>query len=283
MDDHFEYCAALVRESYRDRYLATLFAPAKKRDALFALYAFDAEISRVRDLAREPMPGEIRLQWWREILLGERDSEVAGHPVAAAAMEGLAEQGLSSDLLVDLLEAHRFDLYDDPMSDLGALRSYASRTAGTILNSSIAILAGTPDPTITEFFTAAGDAQTIASILSLLPRHAARRQLYIPLDMLRQYQADVEDVFAMRVTPELRAILAELRLRARRSLAVVGAAGEGIPVIARASFLALAPLRQWLLDMERLDYDPFRPPHIPLWRSQWRIWRAAKSFQRIGA
>jgi len=283
MDDHFEYCAALVRVSDRDRYLATLFAPAVKRDALFALYAFDAEISRVRDLARQPMPGEIRLQWWREILLGERAGEAAGNPVAAAVMEGLAQQGLSSKLLVDLLEAHRFDLYDEPMSDLGALRSYASRTAGAIFELSAAVLAGKLDPAIIGLFAAAGEAQTIASILSLLPRHAARRQLYIPLEMLRQHQADPEDVFAMRVTPELRVILAELRLRARRSLAVVGAAGEGIPVIARASFLALAPLRQWLLDMERCDYDPFRPPHIPLWRSQWRIWRAAKSFQRIGA
>jgi 15-cis-phytoene synthase len=283
MDDHFKYCAALVRESKRDRYLATLFAPAKKRDALFALYAFDAEISRMRDLAREPMPGEIRLQWWREMLLGERTGEAAGNPVAAAVMEGLAQQGLSSDLLVDLLEAHRFDLYDQPMSDLDALRSYASRTAGAIFTFSAAILAGKPDPTITEFFAAAGDAQTIASILSLLPRHAARRQLYIPLEMLRQHQAEPEDVFAMRVTPELRAVLAELRSRARRSLAVVGAAGEGIPVIARPAFLALAPLRQWLLDMERLDYDPFRPPHITPWQSQWRIWRAAKSFGRIGA
>src|SRR5262245_16890650 len=282
MDDRFKHCAALVRESNRDRYLATLFAPAEKRDALFALYAFDAEISRVRDLAREPMPGEIRLQWWREILLGERASEAAGNPVAAAVMEGLAQQGLSSDLLVDLLEAHRFDLYDQPMSDLGALRSYASRTAGAIFIFSAAVLAGKHDPATTELFAAAGDAQTIAGILSLLPRHAARRQLYIPLDMLRQHQAEPEDVFAMRVTPELRAVMAELRLRARRSLAVVGAAGEGIPVIARPAFLALAPLRQWLLDMERLDYDPFRPPHITPWQSQWRIWRAAKSFGRIG-
>src|SRR4030095_970884 len=113
MEDHFEYCAALVRESNRDRYLATLFAPAKKRDALFALYAFDAEISRVRDLAREPMPGEIRLQWWREVLLGDGGSEAAGHPFAPAVREGLAQQGLSSEPLVDLLEAHRFDLYDE--------------------------------------------------------------------------------------------------------------------------------------------------------------------------
>jgi hypothetical protein len=42
----------------RDHHLAALFAPAGKREALFALYAFSAEISRVRDLAREPMPAK---------------------------------------------------------------------------------------------------------------------------------------------------------------------------------------------------------------------------------
>src|SRR4029450_8441560 len=167
MEDHFQYCAALVPESNRDRYLATLFAPAEKRDALFALYAFEVEVSRVRDLAREPMPGEIRLQWWREMLLGERGSEVAGHPVAAAVMEGLAQQSLSSDLLVDLLEAHRFDLYDEPMSDLDALRSYASRTAGAIVELSAALMRCKIDPATTEFFAAGGGAQTVGSVRGL--------------------------------------------------------------------------------------------------------------------
>src|SRR5262245_16460487 len=99
MDDHFRYCASLVREVDRDRYLATLFAPAEKRDALSALYAFDAEISRVRDLAREPMPGEIRLQWWREVLQGERGSEAAANPIAAA-LEILTRHNLEADRLL---------------------------------------------------------------------------------------------------------------------------------------------------------------------------------------
>jgi phytoene synthase len=75
MNENDKYCAALVREADRDRYLAALFAPADRRGALFSLYAFDIEISRIRDLAREPMPGEIRLQWWREVLEGVRAGE----------------------------------------------------------------------------------------------------------------------------------------------------------------------------------------------------------------
>jgi 15-cis-phytoene synthase len=283
MEDHFRHCAALVREADRDRYLATLFAPVDKRDALFALYAFDVEISRVRDLSREPIPGEIRLQWWREMLLGERTTEVAANPVAAALSEILTRHDLSGDRLVELIEAHRFDVYNESMPGVEALRSYALRTAGTVFELAARILAGDVGSATAGLSVEAGEAQTIANVLAFLPRHAARRQLYVPLEVLRHYQADANDIFAMRVTPELRAAFAELRLRARRSLALVGAAGAEIPVVARPGFLPLAPLRQWLLDMEGPDYDPFNPPQMTPWRRQWRIWRAAKSFRRIGA
>ena len=84
MDANYRHCEELVRAADKDRYLATLFAPADRRGPLFALYAFNAEIASVRDRAREPMAGEIRLQWWRDVLNGERGGEAAANPVAAA-------------------------------------------------------------------------------------------------------------------------------------------------------------------------------------------------------
>ena len=277
MKEPLTYCADHLRETDRDRYLATLFAPADKRGALFALYAFDAEIVRVRDLARELMPGEIRLQWWREVLLGERAGEAAANPVAAAVTEVVRRSDFVREPLIDLIEAHRFDVHNEPMQSIEELQSYAARTAGTIFELAVRLLGGEVEPMV---FKEAGSAQTIAYMLSQFPRHAARRQLYVPLDILRHYGADPEDVFAMRATPELRAAVAELRLRARRNLAHVVSAK--IPEIAKPALLPLAPLRQWLLDMEKPGYDPFRPPVVSPWRRQWRIWRAAKSFQRIG-
>ena len=277
MKEPLTYCADHLRETDRDRYLATLFAPADKRGALFALYAFDAEIVRVRDLARELMPGEIRLQWWREVLLGERAGEAAANPVAAAVTEVERCSDFLREPLIDLIEAHRFDVHNEPMQSIEELQSYAARTAGTIFELAVRLLGGEVEPMV---FKEAGSAQTIAYMLSQFPRHAARRQLYVPLDILRHYGADPEDVFAMRATPELRAAVAELRLRARRNLAHVVSAK--ISEIAKPALLPLAPLRQWLLDMEKPGYDPFCPPVVSPWRRQWRIWRAAKSFQRIG-
>lgn len=278
MKESFAYCADLLRETDRDRYLATLFASAEKREALFALYAFDSEIARVRDLARELLPGEIRLQWWREVLSGERAGEAAANPIAAAVTEILERFDFVREPLVHLIEAHRFDVHNEPIESVEVLQTYAERTAGTIFDLAVRLLGGRIESTVAH---ESGSALTIADLLSQFPRHAARRQLYVPSDILRHYGAGPEDIFAMRATPELRAALAELRLRARRNLAHVVAAK--IPEIAKPAFLPLAPLRQWLIDMEKLGYDPFRPPVVSPWRRQWRIWRAAKSFQRIGA
>ena len=120
--DSYRHCEEQVRVGDKDRFLATLFAPAEWRGALFALYAFNLEIAGVRERVREPMAGEIRLQWWRDVLGGERASEAAAHPVAAALLETMARCALPTDPLRDLLEAHAFDLYDDPMPTRAALQ-----------------------------------------------------------------------------------------------------------------------------------------------------------------
>jgi len=278
MQGHFTHCAALVREADRDRYLAALFAPVEHRDALFALYAFDLEISRVRDLAREPMPGEIRLQWWREVLLGERAGEAAANPVAAALLQVLARYILSPSRLAELVEAHRFDVYDEPMPSRADLQIYAAKTAGVIFECGARILGAA-----TNLSEEAGQAQTLTDVLTLLPRHSARRQLFVPLEVLGQYGANPEDIFAMHPTRELRAALAELRLRARRHLARIGTGNAEIPAPAWPVFLSLAPLRSLLLTMERADYDPFRPPQAAPWRRQWQMWRASRNPRRYFA
>src|SRR4051794_31816454 len=90
MDASYRHCEALVRAVDKDRFLATLFAPADKRGHLFALYAFDIELASVRHRARQPIPGEIRLQWWRDVLNGERAGEAAANPAAAALLHTIA-------------------------------------------------------------------------------------------------------------------------------------------------------------------------------------------------
>ena len=110
MADAFDHCEALVREGDKDRFLATLFAPQKHRRALYVLYAFNLEVSRTRELSREPMPGEIRLQWWRDALGGAARGEVDAHPVASTLRGVVVRYGLPPRALLELIDARSFDL-----------------------------------------------------------------------------------------------------------------------------------------------------------------------------
>ena len=194
MQDAFAYCAELVRKADRDRFLASLFAPAQHRDALYALYAFNVEIARVREAAREALPGEIRLQWWSDVLNGERGGEAAANPVAAALSATIERHCLVAEALSDLIAARRFDLYDEPMATIADLEAYTSKTFSAL----IALAAKILDIGADAAAEPAGIAQGMTSLVRAFPVHAARRQLYVPGDLLERHKVDPDDVFAGR-------------------------------------------------------------------------------------
>jgi 15-cis-phytoene synthase len=279
MQDAFAHCEALLRAADKDRFLTTLFAPAEHRNALIALYAFNVEIARVREVVHEPVAGEIRLQWWSDVLGGVGRGEVAAHPVAAALLASMARYRLPPEPFEALIEARRFDLYDEPMATLADLEAYADGASAGLIALAGQILGSEPD--IGALSHHAGLAHALAGLLAAFPIHAARGQFFIPLDMLARHGADRLDVKGGPATPQLRAALAELRLRARHHL---GAAQQLLGSVAPAVVPALLPVAlagPTLTRMERRGYDPFVPVAIAPWRRQWLIWRAARRPRRI--
>jgi phytoene synthase len=277
MPGAFDYCEDLVRGGDKDRFLATLFAPQKHRRALYALYAFNFEVARTREQAREPMPGEIRLQWWRDVLDGLARGEVEANPVAAVLRDVVIRYRLPPRILADLIEARSFDLYDDPMASVAALEGYAVKTSSALIDLAARVLCDGRDPDVSDLTSHAGAAYAIAGLLRALPIHASRGQLYLPVDLMRRYGAQEADVFAGKATAELRAVLAELRLRARQHLDAARERLVTAPVEIRPALLPVALVRPVLERMERRGYEPFAPADMPQWRRQWALWRAARS------
>ncbi|HEY8014675.1 MAG TPA: squalene/phytoene synthase family protein, partial [Dongiaceae bacterium] len=127
-ETELSYCARLLRQQDPDRYLTALFAPPERREALFALYAFNLELARARESVREPIMGQMRLQWWRdslaEMLAGRPRAHEVGRPLAAA----IAAYGLDPVLLERLIDARERDMEAEPPVDLAALLDYARGT-----------------------------------------------------------------------------------------------------------------------------------------------------------
>ncbi|MBN8918498.1 MAG: squalene/phytoene synthase family protein, partial [Rhizobiales bacterium] len=165
----------------RDRFLAALFAPQDKRRHLLALYAYNLDVARVREVVREALPGEVRLAWWREVIEGEGRGDVSGHPVAAALLDTIARFRLPRASLIAMADARVFDLYDDPMPTVGDLEGYAGETASALLQLSALILL--PDVGRSgDLAGHGGVAIAMTGLMRAFPIHAARGQCYIPVD-----------------------------------------------------------------------------------------------------
>jgi phytoene synthase len=281
MEDSYAHCESLVRAADKDRYLAGLFAPVAARRHLYALYAFAAEIARVREAAREPLPGEIRLQWWCDALAGEGRGEILANPVAAALIGTVAQCGLSKEPLIALIDAHGFDLYDDAMPSLADLDTYARHTAGTLFGLGAKILGGADTDAIAAAAAAAGIAHGVAQCLQTFPRDIARRQMFVPLDLLRQHGVTREETEARQNTVGLRGALAALRDHARMSFDQFRTAALTVPEACAPAFLASAVVPPLLARLDAAAADPFRQIEVPQWRRQWALWRAARNWPKV--
>ena len=277
MQDAFAYCAELVRSADRDRFLSSLFAPMGHRPALQALYAFNVEIARVRDVAREPLPGEIRLQWWSDVINGERADEASANPVASALLAIIARYRLPVTKLAALIEAHTFDLYDEPMVSLADLETYATKTSSAVFALAAQLLTGGEGAE--AFAEPAGIAHAIAGLLRAFPLHASRRQLYVPIELLERHDVQQQDIFAGKSSQNLRAVFAELQKVACTHLAAAYETIRKLPPDALSAFLPVALVRPSLDRLAR--GDPFAPTELSPWRRQWLIWRAAHNPARI--
>ncbi len=144
----------------------------------------------MRELAREPMPGEIRLQWWRDVLGGAGRGEVDAHPVAAALRDVVVRYRLPPRTLLDLIDARSFDLYDEPMASLSYLERYADADLVGADRACGAHSLRRPRyrmPAISPGMPASP--MRSPGLLRALPIHAARGQLYLPADLMQRYGA----------------------------------------------------------------------------------------------
>ncbi len=177
-------CLTTLREIDRDRYLACLLSPPEKQPALAALYAFSAELARVRELVKEPLPGEIRLQYWRDLLSGETRGDTQANPLAVGLLKAIQQYHLPRQPLLDMIDARVGDLYDDPIGSKTALEGYAGETASALIQMASLVLDGEAAAACADIAGHAGVAQAIAGLLLLMPQHRARGQLYIPNEIL---------------------------------------------------------------------------------------------------
>ncbi len=273
--DATAYCAAEVRSGDPDRFLASLFAPEPARGDLMAIYAFNLEVSRTRDMVSEPMLGEIRLQWWREAIESIYAGRPRQQPVSEALTEAITRAGLPQAPFLELIDAHAFDLYNVPMETRAALTAYARHTSSTLFGLAARILAPEGGDALLEAADHAGVAWTYAELLRSADRHITRGQIYLPKDLLEENGVSPDTLRASTSAPGFAAAMKTLAWDAavarRRAIDALKTARL------RSALPAFLPLALVPIYLARLAPEEglSRPPLVPLFRRQLILLKAA--------
>jgi len=268
-----------LRRNDPDRYLSTLYAPQALRPDLAALYAFNAEIASIRDRIREPLPGEVRIQWWRDALAGG-EAAATGHPLAASLQAAIERHGLPLDAFDRYLEARIFDLYDDPMPSRADLEGYCGETASALIQLAALMLEPEAAPAFAAAAGHGGCAQAIAGLTRLMPLHRARGQCYVPADILAAVGASRADIVeAGGGEAAGRAVAAFVEL-GREHAARFEAEAKDMPAALRPAFLPAALASPYLERAARAGTDMLhRPVDISALRRHWTLLsRAARGW-----
>lgn len=274
MSTRAELVARGLRHADRDRYLSTLYAPEAKRPALVALYAFNTEIASIRDRVSEPLPGEVRLQWWRDVLDAGTMEAAAGHPIASELIAAIGAHQLPIVPLQAMLNAREFDLYDDAMPTRGDLEGYLGETASALIQMAALVLDRDAAGAAADAAGHGGCAQGIAGLLRLLPLHRSRGQCYVPRDILSASGTSREEL--LRGGQGAARVLDAMVALGRHHQTAFKQRAAQLPSSLRPAFLPCALTPSYLSAVETSGAGALTEvADIAAWRRQWLLFKAA--------
>ncbi len=256
MPDHFDHCEANLRKQDKDLWLACLFAPAPVRRDLHAIYAFVSEIRDIRAKVSQALLGEMRLRWWSDTLETINLDVAHAHPIVDALRDVIRRNALPRAEFLGLLEAHIFDLYDDPMPTHEALEAYCRSTSVAPIQWAAKIIGAPPSSAFHDAGLALGLTRTLCAL----------DQKFIPLDGPSASPLDYS-----KARSQLIKLARDYYQSAYRAAGELTSGREALlPASVTPLFLEQLAQRDYDLDLGPITISPLR--------RQWRLWRAARNY-----
>ncbi len=270
-----------VKQQDHDRYLTLLFAPAARRENLFALAAFNQELARTAERVSEPLLGEMRFAWWRDAVEAMATAgAVPDHPVAEAlhplVARGNAPGGLPAAELLAMVEARRRDLDSEPFASLDALQRYAAETAGAANRLSAQLLDLTG-----EALAAAEDVGTAWGLLGQLRSFSAWRRsgrLWLPQSLIESAGLTRSQIMDPAEDLDLAPLARPLVVSVGALLASARDRQAGLPKGQASPFLLGSLVQLYLKRLSSSDYNLADPrladlPPGRVFRLSWCVLR----------
>ena len=141
-----------VKEFDYDHYLCSIFSPSLMRERIVTLNCFNYELSRVRRSVSDPLLGQIKLQWWRDELVGisKNGSELSGHPLSGMLGEFINRESDQINMCISIVMAYQENILSPKLIEekLDGLIQFYADTWGRLAKLQLNTLGITDELTI---------------------------------------------------------------------------------------------------------------------------------------
>lgn len=229
-----ELVATLTRRSGSNFYYSFLFLPRRKREAMYALYAFCRTVDDAVDQGGAS-PNEQRrvLAEWRaelrRVYLGRPTQ-----PIGVRLADVVRAFPIRQDHLDAILDGVEMDIDKRRYASFEELYEYCYRVAAAVGLACIEIF-GYTDLRARDYAVNLGVAFQLTNVMRDLKTDAERGRIYLPLDELRRFGYPEEDLLRSRYT---QAYLELMRFQADRTHAYYRAARAALPRVDRRRLVA---------------------------------------------
>lgn len=249
-ETQLSYCGQQVHEHDPDRFMLSMFAPPDVREALWALFAFNYEVAKTREVVSETQLGLIRLQWWREAIAAvygkETERGVPEHEVVQPLAKAIEAYDLPQDLFDTLIYAREFDLEDVLPANLEGTMHYADFTATPLIKLAVKICGGDYEA---EPCAGVATNYALVGLIRATAIFAKQRRCYLPQDLMTEHGVMVNQLYELKPQAGLSGVV--------RTLSDLFVCGVETDVSFLKASQALAEI--YMKQIRRLKYDALHP------------------------
>jgi phytoene synthase len=270
ISEAYAACREIAKREAKNFYYAFRVLPQHKSDAMCAIYAFMRRADDIADDESIPIHERRALMArWVEAWRASRSGAHTDDPVFLALNDAQRRFEIPDSLLEELVQGTTMDLQPQPL-DADGLQTFATfddlyrycYLVASVVGLVCIRVFGYKDPRAEKLAEETGVAFQLTNILRDVKEDAERGRIYLPLDMLAQFQVSQDRIHALSngaaMEARERSLLGELGNRAEH---YYQSADRLLPLIdadSRAALWVLVTIYHGLLKkIERSGYEVF--------------------------
>jgi len=194
-----QHTAKLVKAARTNFYYAFVFLPKKKREAIFAAYAFSRHTDDIIDDAPSPDQAKHDIDIWRNELQACYHGSPT-HPIAINLQNTLQDFAIPQEHFIALIDGVEMDLVKNRYETFEELHQYCYRVASVVGLICIEIF-GYSNPQTKDYAINLGLALQLTNIMRDVNTDYLQNRIYLPTEDFEKFSYSEADLACQRYNP----------------------------------------------------------------------------------